>query len=88
MSAELKGTSQSGIVTAGERPKERDKQSTLFGITWLEIPKIEPLQSKSVTPTMQSALLTLDPGTINMLTSAGMLAPDGRSKTLDAAADG
>ena len=35
-----------------------------------------------------AALLTLDPGTIGMLTAAGMLAPDGRCKTLDAAADG
>ena len=35
-----------------------------------------------------SALLTLDPRTINMLAAAGMLAPDGRCKTLDAAADG
>ena len=33
-------------------------------------------------------LLTLDPATIGMLTSAAMLAPDGRCKTLDAAADG
>lgn len=35
-----------------------------------------------------AALLTLDPATISMLTSAAMLAPDGRCKTLDAAADG
>ncbi|KAL4457259.1 hypothetical protein ABPG75_012124 [Micractinium tetrahymenae] len=35
-----------------------------------------------------SALLTLDPATISMLTAASMLAPDGRCKTLDAAADG
>ena len=35
-----------------------------------------------------SALLTLDPATIGMLTAAAMLAPDGRCKTLDAAADG
>jgi 3-oxoacyl-(acyl-carrier-protein) synthase/acyl carrier protein len=35
-----------------------------------------------------AALLTLDPATIGMLTAAGMLAPDGRCKTLDAAADG
>ena len=37
---------------------------------------------------MLAALLTLDPATIGMLTSAAMLAPDGRCKTLDAAADG
>ena len=35
-----------------------------------------------------AALLTLDPATIGMLTAASMLAPDGRCKTLDAAADG
>lgn len=35
-----------------------------------------------------AALLTLDPATIGMLTSAAMLAPDGRCKTLDAAANG
>ena len=35
-----------------------------------------------------AALLTLDPATISMLTSAAMLAPDGRCKTLDAGADG
>lgn len=35
-----------------------------------------------------AALLTLDPSTLVMLTAAGMLSPDGRCKTLDAAADG
>ena len=35
-----------------------------------------------------AALLTLDPATLGMLTAAGMLAPDGRCKTLDATADG
>jgi acyl transferase domain-containing protein len=35
-----------------------------------------------------AALLTLDPSTLVMLTAAGMLAPDGRCKTLDASADG
>ena len=35
-----------------------------------------------------AALLTLDPATVGMLTAASMLAPDGRCKTLDAAADG
>ena len=35
-----------------------------------------------------AALLTLDPATIGMLTAANMLAPDGRCKTSDAAADG
>lgn len=35
-----------------------------------------------------AALLTLEPATIGMLTAANMLAPDGRCKTLDAAADG
>lgn len=39
-------------------------------------------------PASTAALLTLDPATIGMLTSAAMLAPDGRCKTLDAAADG
>lgn len=37
---------------------------------------------------LPAALLTLDPATIGMLTSAAMLAPDGRCKTLDASADG
>ncbi len=37
---------------------------------------------------LTAALLTLDPHTIAMLTAANMLAPDGRCKTLDAAADG
>lgn len=35
-----------------------------------------------------AALLTLDSNTIGMLVAASMLAPDGRCKTLDAAADG
>jgi 3-oxoacyl-(acyl-carrier-protein) synthase len=35
-----------------------------------------------------AALLTLDPRTIRALAAAAMLAPDGRCKTLDAAADG
>jgi iturin family lipopeptide synthetase A len=35
-----------------------------------------------------AALLTLDPRTIGALAAAGMLAADGRCKTLDAAADG
>ena len=35
-----------------------------------------------------AALLTLDPRTIGALAAAAMLAPDGRCKTLDAAADG
>lgn len=35
-----------------------------------------------------AALLTLDPRTPAMLAAAGMLAPDGRCKTLDASADG
>ena len=35
-----------------------------------------------------AALLTLDPATIGMLAAANMLTPDGRCKTLDAAADG
>jgi 3-oxoacyl-(acyl-carrier-protein) synthase/acyl carrier protein len=35
-----------------------------------------------------AALLTLDPATIGMLTAAAMLSPDGRCKTMDAAADG
>ena len=35
-----------------------------------------------------AALLTLDAATIGMLTAASMLAPDGRCKTLDSAADG
>lgn len=37
---------------------------------------------------LTAALLTLDPQTIAMLAAANMLAPDGRCKTLDAAADG
>ena len=37
---------------------------------------------------LTAALLTLDPATIGMLAAANMLAPDGRCKTLDAAADG
>ena len=37
---------------------------------------------------MTAALLTLDPATIGMLAAANMLTPDGRCKTLDAAADG
>ena len=37
---------------------------------------------------LAAALCTLDPATIGMLAAARMLAPDGRCKTLDAAADG
>ena len=37
---------------------------------------------------LTAALLTLDPHTIAMLAAAAMLAPDGRCKTLDSAADG
>ena len=37
---------------------------------------------------LTAALVTLDPATIGMLAAANMLAPDGRCKTLDAAADG
>lgn len=37
---------------------------------------------------LTASLLTLDPATIAMLAAANMLAPDGRCKTLDAAADG
>ena len=37
---------------------------------------------------LAAALCTLDPATIGMLAAANMLAPDGRCKTLDAAADG
>ncbi|BDA51455.1 probable oleandomycin polyketide synthase, modules 5 and 6 [Coccomyxa sp. Obi] len=37
---------------------------------------------------LTAALLTLDPHTIAMLAAASMLAPDGRCKTLDSAADG
>ena len=35
-----------------------------------------------------AALLTLAPSTLVMLTAASMLSPDGRCKTLDAAANG
>ncbi|CAL8465604.1 g5140 [Coccomyxa elongata] len=37
---------------------------------------------------LTAALLTLDPHTIAMLAAASMLAPDGRCKTLDSAAEG
>lgn len=37
---------------------------------------------------LTAALCTLDPATIGMLAAANMLAPDGRCKTLDSAADG
>jgi len=45
-------------------------------------------QNKSQKGIVTAALLTLDSRTIGMLTAASMLAPDGRCKTLDAAADG
>jgi len=35
-----------------------------------------------------AALLTLEPATVGALAAAAMLAPDGRCKALDAAADG
>ena len=37
---------------------------------------------------LAAVLCTLDPATIGMLAAANMLAPDGRCKTLDSAADG
>ena len=37
---------------------------------------------------LTAVLCTLDPATIGMLAAANMLAPDGRCKTLDSAADG
>lgn len=45
-------------------------------------------QGKCSRGIITAALLTLDPDTLTMLTAASMLSPDGRCKTLDAAADG
>ena len=45
-------------------------------------------EGKAARSLVTAALVTLDPATIGMLTAASMLAPDGRCKTLDAAADG
>jgi len=46
------------------------------------------LLSASDRAMVTAALLTLDPATIGMLAAANMLTPDGRCKTLDAAAGG
>lgn len=46
------------------------------------------LGGQSFQALVTAALLTMDPATISMLTAAAMLAPDGRCKTMDAAADG
>lgn len=45
-------------------------------------------EGKSARGIATSCLLTLDPQTIGMLSAANMLAPDGRCKTMDSAADG
>ena len=91
----LEGRCGRGLATAGELMGVvcgccsglRRCQHCL--VTGLLLVNRNPLSPMAVAPPASTAaLLTLDPATIGMLTSAAMLAPDGRCKTLDAAADG